>query len=300
MTRRKQPNTAAVIEAFIASRKSGRCAASYEAWLRYTLGKLAAAAPALPDKPEPIEAMLADLHLAEQTKLDIRRALNMLYRWAALRLDVPNPMPAIPKPPRPKTRVLHTLTNAQIDNLLDHANNPRRQPRAHALLLFLIDTGARIGEAHNLNWTHLDGDDQSGYEAVLHGKTGKRIVPLGREAMHAIRAQRTGPNPAVWCTQDNDQLQLRGLQIAVKRALARADIHGGPHMLRHTFGRNYIMAGGDVFSLQRIMGHARITTTRQYVDLDIRDLKRQHAQFSPIARRTTPQQGALWTNNNTG
>jgi site-specific recombinase XerD len=55
--------------------------------------------------------------------------------------------------------------------------------------------------------------------------------------------------------------------------------------VRHTFGRLYIMAGGDVFSLQRVLGHRSISSTRRYVDMDLRDVQVQHERFSPIARR---------------
>jgi site-specific recombinase XerD len=79
----------------------------------------------------------------------------------------------------------------------------------------------------------------------------------------------------------------------VRRVLRRAGIAGGPHLLRHTFGRLYITAGGDVFSLQRILGHSQIATTRRYVDLDLRDVQNQHAKFSPVARRAAGVQGRL-------
>ena len=41
-----------------------------------------------------------------------------------------------------------------------------------------------------------------------------------------------------------------------------------PHMFRHTFARNYILNGGDLFTLQRILDHAEINTTRKYVQMD--------------------------------
>ena len=59
---------------------------------------------------------------------------------------------------------------------------------------------------------------------------------------------------------------------------------GGPHMLRHTFVVQYIINGGDVFSLQRIMGHQRLTTTMVYVDISTELVARQHEKFSPMAK----------------
>jgi len=53
-----------------------------------------------------------------------------------------------------------------------------------------------------------------------------------------------------------------------------------PHVFRHTFATNFIRKGGNVFTLQRIMGHSTLLTTRKYIQLDIEDLKQKHKQFS--------------------
>ena len=57
----------------------------------------------------------------------------------------------------------------------------------------------------------------------------------------------------------------------------------GQHALRHTFGTQYILKGGDVFSLQRIMGHTRIETTMPYVNMSTELVAQQHRKFSPMA-----------------
>ena len=55
-----------------------------------------------------------------------------------------------------------------------------------------------------------------------------------------------------------------------------------PHLLRHTFAVHFLRRGGDVFSLQRLMGHASLTTTRQYVALTSGDLVAAHQRHSPF------------------
>lgn len=57
----------------------------------------------------------------------------------------------------------------------------------------------------------------------------------------------------------------------------------GPYTLRHTFGLQYILKGGDVFSLQRIMGRRRLETTMVYVNMLTELVARQHRKFSPMA-----------------
>jgi integrase/recombinase XerD len=55
-----------------------------------------------------------------------------------------------------------------------------------------------------------------------------------------------------------------------------------PHMFRHTFARNYVLNGGDIFTLQRILDHADIQTTRKYVQMDNELIREQHNKFSPL------------------
>ena len=53
------------------------------------------------------------------------------------------------------------------------------------------------------------------------------------------------------------------------------------HLWRHTSGVRYLMAGGDVFSLQTILGHEMLEMTRHYVQLASRRIEIQHKRFSP-------------------
>jgi len=263
----------------VASRRAARCSAKYEAWLRYTLGQLVRACETLPQRPEPVERLLADLRVGDATVRDVWSALRMLYRWAHVRLGCRDAMGGVRRPlVRPK--VPRTLTELEVDQLL-WAN--RRRVRDYALL----DTGARIGEASGLGWRDLsiDGD---GPTLRLWGKTGERLVPVGDETARALR-QLDGDE--LWRSErSGEPLTVGGLQKAVQRAVRRAGLVGGPHLLRHTFGKLYVLRGGDLVSLQRLMGHASVSTTRLYLELDLRDVRRQHAKFSPLAGRPAEEQ----------
>lgn len=57
----------------------------------------------------------------------------------------------------------------------------------------------------------------------------------------------------------------------------------GPHVLRHTFATMYIIAGGDVYSLQQILGHSKVETTMLYVSMSADVAYYQHQKFSPMA-----------------
>jgi len=83
--------------------------------------------------------------------------------------------------------------------------------------------------------------------------------------------------------------------------MVRAGITGpklGSHTLRHTLGTNYIDNGGDAFTLQRIMRHRSINTTKKYVHVSLRKAIDAHRQFSPLRNALRGVQGLLFDDQN--
>ncbi|MGH9890767.1 MAG: hypothetical protein ACREA0_02030, partial [bacterium] len=61
--------------------------------------------------------------------------------------------------------------------------------------------------------------------------------------------------------------------------------------LRHTGAKRFILAGGDVFTLQKLLGHTTLYMVKRYVELASVDVQAQHERYSPadsLLRRTTP------------
>ena len=76
------------------------------------------------------------------------------------------------------------------------------------------------------------------------------------------------------------------MQQVFKRLKTRAGITGrcSPHSLRHTFARSYLVNGGDVFSLQRILGHTTLDMVKRYVSMADADVAAKHRTASPADR----------------
>ena len=68
----------------------------------------------------------------------------------------------------------------------------------------------------------------------------------------------------------------------------------GPHRIRHAFGKNYLVDGGDLRSLQEILGHADIKTTEKYASLNLTDIIKKHRKFSPLRAARAVAQESLF------
>jgi integrase/recombinase XerD len=273
------PTTITVIEAFIRTRQARHVSHHHIRWLRYTLGHLARACPTLPTTPEPIEDMIANLTQGPETVYDIWRATTRLYRWAARRLDVPNAAADIEKPRRRK-HLIRVLTELEVEHLLWVT---RSRPRDYAMLLLFLDTGARTGDI--VDMTSADVTPEA--VRFRDGKGDDRYAPISPPTYNALRRFLYAQN--LWRTPSG-ALSKSGIKIAVRRALDRANLTGGPHLLRHTFATLYLKNGGDLASLQAAGGWASLASVQVYVNITMRDTKSQHRRFSPVANHVPASQ----------
>lgn len=284
---KKRPRTADLVEAFVTSRRALNGSDKYVESIRYHLGPLIRAHPTLPNNPAHLDTILAArAHLSEATRRGTMNVLRIFYRWARERYGVPDTMKKIPKPQRSKKKTRTTVTQLQIDHIF-FANQGREARRDIALIRLLLDTGLRIGEVHGLTWRDMwteEAEPGSIYYYVrVDGKSGEGSVPISPATHRALRA--LSHQEHIWIGRTGQPMTTNGMQKAVRRALRRAGIDGGPHMLRHTFGKMFLRAGGNLVALQLLLRHANIKTTRIYAEPDAHDVKDQHKKFSPMADR---------------
>jgi len=222
------------------------------------------------------------------------RALKTFFRWMVeIGLREDDPMRRVP-PPKPELPLPRTVTEDHfiaVMKLLD-TSNPL-DLRYAALFTLLYDTGARLNEILSLRIGDVDLKNRL---LIIKGKGNKeRIVPFGRTA--AMLLSRHLSLLATRKPLNNDDLVFPSLtgtplikrnvhrrwhQLQKRAGLKPLPLHG----LRHGFARAWLLAGGDAFSLQLILGHARPETTQRYVTLWASDLQAKHAQHSPVDRLT--------------
>ena len=145
--------------------------------------------------------------------------------------------------------------------------------RDHALFLLLYAAGLRIGEALALR----RGQAPVGETLSVTGKGGKeRIVPILPAARRAIDAY-LEQCPFTGNAADSLFLGARGGPLAdgiarkrmreIRRALGLPE-SATPHALRHSFATHLMAAGGDLRTIQELLGHADLSTTQRYTGVD--------------------------------
>ena len=160
----------------------------------------------------------------------------------------------------PRIRYLGDDEEAALRKIV-RANFPEREPE----LDIALHTGIRRGEQFGLRWEAVD---LKNLRIAVRGKTGRRFVPLNskaRLALESLRLQSTGSAFVCPDAQRDGQLDWRRWFESCVRS---ADIENFTwHDLRHTFASRLVMAGVDLSSVQKLLGHKSILMTMRYAHL---------------------------------
>jgi len=232
------------------------------------------------------------------------KAVRAFYKWICPEFGLPNPSAKLPQP-RYMSAVIVPFKQEEVKALIKACDRtaPSKKSEArktfamkrptstrdHAIVLVLLDTGLRVSELCRLMMS--DCDLQSGSLVVrpfgAGMKSRSRVVPLGGAARKALALYVIGREG----TRDEPLFQLekggemnKGNVLHLLYALGeRAGIHNvHPHRFRHTFAIQYLRNGGDLFTLQRLLGHTSLEMTRRYLDLAQIDDEKAHKKASPV------------------
>ena len=140
--------------------------------------------------------------------------------------------------------------------------------------MLLLDSGMRIQEALNLKIDHIDvkrceifipsevARNRKGREIPVSREIAKRLVKLHEESHRYF-----GDYDEVFMNAYGEPFTAEAFRRRPNRLKKKLVIPKlPPHIFRHTFCRNYILNGGDIFTLQKIVDHADIKTTEVYTD----------------------------------
>jgi len=224
----------------------------------------------------------SDRHNHVRTRNQRLAALHTLFDYIATRepqmLDVCQQVAAIPMK-RAAPAETHFLERDETEALFRQLPRTGRLAlRDHALLLFLYNTGARAQEVADLR----AGDLELGENAVvrLHGKGDKwRTCPLWRQTSELLVDLREasieppGRGAPVFCSSTGQALTRFGIYKIVRRHAGHLDdAHTSrrvsPHLFRHTAAMHLLEAGVEVNVIRGWLGHADLTTTNRYAEIN--------------------------------
>ncbi|MEQ8346620.1 MAG: tyrosine recombinase XerC [Sneathiellaceae bacterium] len=225
-------------------------------------------------------------------------AVRSLFRWLERESLGDNPAGRNLKPPKLPRGIPRPLTAGQARSALAAAAAPGgAEPadgwvalRDAALLTLLYGCGLRIGEAVGLQGRDCALRDR---EIRVLGKGGKqRLVPVLPAVQAALEAYRqacpwpTGGDGPLFRGVRGGRLSARLVQrrMAEIRAQLGLAASATPHALRHSFATHLLAAGGDLRTIQELLGHAALSTTQRYTDVDAARILAVHAAAHPRAR----------------
>jgi len=245
-----------------------------------------------------VRAWLANLRqgdkpLSPRSLSQALSAIRTFHRFLDHRLDAPNAAIALVRGPRVKPGAPRPITEDQAIGLIaEPALDPDREDwevaRDQAVLTLLYGCGLRISEALSLKRSDAPIPDS----LRITGKGSKTrlvpVLPAVREAMDAYLAEAPfvlNPDDALFRAKRGGALSPRHVQATVQNLRSRLGLPASatPHALRHSFATHLLSAGADLRSIQELLGHASLSTTQRYTEVNAAALLSAYSKAHPHA-----------------
>jgi integrase/recombinase XerC len=205
-------------------------------------------------------------------------ALRAFFRWleaeeilrnrAIMQVSLPKVPRSLPRPLTVEKAI--DVVDARTETDLDWV-----AARDTAVLLLLYGAGLRISEA--LGLTHRDAPTAERDTLRIMGKGGKErllpVLPMAIEAIDTYLRQcpdELDPDDPLFVGVRGGPLSPRIIQLAVARLRERLELphNATPHTLRHSFATHLLSAGADLRQIQELLGHASLSTTQSYTEVE--------------------------------
>ena len=281
------------VEAFLAG-QAGEVSESTRCWYRRRLADFGrfAGDVAVADVTTPMlrayRAQLVERDLSPHSIHGYQRAVRRLFSWlvaeGVIERDVAREVPLVKLPAQPPK----ALSDDDLTRLL--ARLPAEDVRNRAIILFLVDTGCRVGGIVSLVLDSVDLESRCAL-VVEKGKKARRVyfTEMTAAAIDLYRRVRpAGESEALFVSSSGTALTTNAIRLMLERVGKRAGVKGriNPHCFRHAFARSFLRNGGNLAALGRILGHApgSQVTARYYAVWDDRELQEYHDRYSPLAK----------------
>jgi len=246
-------------------------------------------------KPADIRAFVTRRRTEGLGSRSVQRTLSSVrsfFRFLAREGVLENAAPRAVKGPRLARTLPRPLSVEDAQRTLDEAGTHDIEwlaARDVALLTLLYGAGLRISEALSLK----QGDVPIGETICVLGKGRKErkvpMLPVVREAIGAYAAQipfAAKPSDALFVSRRGKPMSARAAQSLMQRLRGRLGLseRATPHALRHSFATHLIANGSDLRAVQELLGHASLSTTQTYTEIDATRLMEVYRAAHPRGR----------------
>ncbi|HEY2033960.1 MAG TPA: tyrosine recombinase XerC [Rhizomicrobium sp.] len=245
--------------------------------------------------PADIRAFITDRRNEGLGNRSVRRTLASIrsfFRHLAREEIVDNPAAKSVRSPRIARSLPRPLSEVDAARTLAEAGENDVEwigARDVALLTLLYGAGLRISEALSLKI----GDVPLGEAMVIAGKGRKeRVVPLLPVIREAIAAYaeilpfKLAPKDSLFRSRRGKPMSAREAQALMQNLRGRLGLseRATPHALRHSFATHLLQNGGDLRTVQELLGHASLSTTQAYTEIDAKKLMDVYEKAHPKGR----------------
>ena len=215
---------------------------------------------------------LSNRNVSSVTVQTYIRALRAFLSWCYLEGYISENIPKKFRLPKAQKKKIDILTESEVEQLFRClSGRDFISIRNYCIVALMIDSGLRLNEVVTIRRDKIH--IAEGY-AIVNGKGNKeRFVPLGLNSKRALlRYCAIVPNKEKETPLFVKDTLIPIKESTVKQLFRKLKSRSGiprlhPHLLRHTFATRYIERGGDIYSLQSILGHTSLEMVKKYVHL---------------------------------
>ena len=244
---------------------------------------------------------LTDMDISESTRQYYWKVIKSFFRWAEEELEIPRPdkrlvMPKVQKPdiiPYTEDEVKRLIkacgkmAPATPTNRAAYQSKRSTAKRDQLIIMILLDTGIRVSELCRLKYTDVNLENKSIHIQTFETgiKTHDRTVFVGNTTMKLLypyMGEKINEDDFLVKGRNGKPMNRNSVAHLLARIGKRAQVSGvDAHRFRHTFAIQYLRNGGDIYTLQRLLGHRSLEIVKNYLKISEMDTGNAHKKASP-------------------
>ncbi len=185
--------------------------------------------------------------------------------------------------------IIQTYSNTELKVLLKKPVMSKcnfMEYRNWVIVNFLLSVGCRCNSLVNIKIADVDFDNNVVYLNTTKSRK-PLIIPLSSTINKVLKEYvkvRKGKNEDyLFCNAYGNKIKPQNLNANIRSYNRNRKIETtGLHRFRHTFAKNWILNGGDILKLQKLLGHSDLETVKIYVEMFTNDLQKDFDKYNPL------------------